>query len=98
MPLPFQKATLKAVIFIPFFSLAFHDSLHKLAEVALLLSDHGSQSMRVIIFEESVIVEIIRVEFSISLTEGIDYLSTIEAFVRHWGEFILCEVLTILAP
>lgn len=53
--------------------------------------------MRVIIFEESVVVEIIRVEFAIALTKGIDYLSTIEALIRHWGEFILGEVLTILA-
>lgn len=90
------KCSGERVIFTPFFSFTFKLSIYELSIIAFFLHNQSSNTMRLIIFKESIVIEAISVKFSISLSTHVDYLSFIKRSIRHRRKFILCKRLSVL--
>jgi hypothetical protein len=73
-----------------------HPSSSKLSTVALLFSDECALPVRKVILEEAVVVEVIRVEFSVALAKQVDYFSAVEGAIGHGRKFVLGEILAVI--
>ena len=86
----------KAEIFIPLLSLAIQLAMHELSKEALFFSDHRSLSVREAVLEESIVIEGVGEELAVSFALQVDDFASVEGSIRHGGELILLDVLSIV--